>query len=188
MIAIESIKRYHLIDVIIILVFAGIFTALDYLYQHSLNSQLNYILTILTAIFLLGLVVHLIRKAGSATLFFILIGLFSWSSTTLGISGTKRLLALLIAGVIFEVGFLIFKLEAVNMQLDVIISSSIATASIPLSITLLFSPIIATKNLPGLLLFSITGLFLGLIATVVSFLAWRYLRKLQLIQRYEQHH
>ncbi|MAG19911.1 hypothetical protein CL618_00575 [archaeon] len=69
MIAVESFKRFRVIDIVIIAILSGIWFLLS-LGINRLDPQISYIFSLLIIIFLMTFVVYLVRKAGSATLFF----------------------------------------------------------------------------------------------------------------------
>jgi ABC-type thiamin/hydroxymethylpyrimidine transport system permease subunit len=85
-----------------------------------LEPQSSYILSLLVATILMSFTVHLVRKAGSATLFYCIGALLAFSINDLGATGINKLIVLVIAGIIFELIFLIFKLEIKNIPTDII--------------------------------------------------------------------
>lgn len=70
MIAIESFKRFRIIDILAIVVLASLWFLLSFLLNKFLGPQFSYILSLLMATTLMSFTVYLIRKAGSATLFY----------------------------------------------------------------------------------------------------------------------
>ena len=83
MIAVESFKKFRIVDLGIIIVLSGIWFLLS-LVVNLLDPQISYILNLLVLIFLMSFIVYLVRKAGSATLFFLISGLISYGVNDFG--------------------------------------------------------------------------------------------------------
>lgn len=185
MIAIESFKRFKIIDIIAIIILAGLWLLLSFLLDRFLDPQASYILSLLIAVTLMSFTVHLVRKAGSATLFYALGALFTYSINDLGTIGSDKLIVLIIAGIIFELIFLIFKLEVKNIQLDIMAGTAISAASIPITTGLLLSFNVSLSMISSIINLILLSFFVGLIGAVFSFLIWYNLRATKIVLKYE---
>jgi len=185
MIAIESFKKFRAEDVIAILIFACIWWVLSFIFNKFLGSQFSYIFSLLLATTLMSFVVHLVRKAGSATLFYLISGFLTYNINNFGAIGLDKIIIFLIAGLIFELFFIIFKLEFKNVQFDIVIATSFSSMSIPVSIGFLISFGTAVHLLGATINLMILSFLIGLIGSIISFLIWSYLRRTKLILMYE---
>jgi len=188
MIAIESFKMFKLKDIITIALLAGIWFLINSLINKFLGTQTAFIVSMITATTLMSFTVHLVRKAGTATLFYLVGGIFNWKTYCLGIAGFNQLIALSIAGIIFELIFLILKLEIKNIQIDIVLGTAFSAATIPITSTLLTSLIIAKNVLNALINLSLIAFFAGLIGAVLSFIIWYSIRDTEFILKFEYKH
>ena len=188
MIAIESFKKYHLQDIVAITLLALFWAGLSYLFDATLDPQISFLVTLITITILMSFTVHLIRKAGAATLFFGLCAIFTISLTEFGVTGFRKFLALVIAGIVFELAYLILKLELKNIQLDIILGTGLSAAMIPLVMALQLSFTISVEKFIPLLNIIIVSFIVGLIGALISFLIWYKVKSLKPIVRFEYHH
>lgn len=188
MIAIESFKKYHSWDFIAIALFAILWAGLSYIFDAYLNPQLSFLITLFTITLLMSFIVHLVRKAGAATLFYGLCAIFTISLSDFGVTGSRKILALLIAGIIFELAFLILKLELKNIQLDIILGTGLSAAVIPLVMAIQLSWTITVERFVPLLNVILVSFVVGVIGALVSFLIWYKFKSAKSIIRFEYHH
>lgn len=185
MIAIESFKRFKIMDIIAILALAGLWFLLSFLLNKFLGPQFSYIWSLLIATILMSFTVHLVRKAGSATLFYGIGALFTYSINDLGATGLNKLIVLVIAGIIFELIFLIFKIEVKNIQVDIIAGTAISAATIPVTTGLLLSSNVALSMITLLINLILLSFLVGLAGSVISFLIWYKLKTTKMVLRFE---
>lgn len=185
MIAIESIKRFKIIDVTAIVVLACLWLLLSFLVSTFFSPQIIYILSLLIATTLMSLAVHLVRKAGTAILFYSFGALLTNTIYDLGATGINKLIVLVIAGIIFELVFLILKIEVKSVQLDIIISTAISAATIPLTTALLISFNTALNMIIPIINMMLLSLLIGLIGAFVSFLLWYNLKTTKTVLKFE---
>jgi len=184
MIAVESFKKFRIVDLGIIIVLSGIWFLLS-LVVNLLDPQISYILNLLVLIFLMSFIVYLVRKAGSATLFFLISGLISYGVNDFGVTGFSKVLLFVLAGIIFELVFLIFKLEIKNVQVDVVLGSGISSASIPFLMGIMLSSGVVVNMGVAMLNLILLSFFVGVIGSVLSFLLWYKLKTSKMVLKFE---
>ena len=185
MIAIESFKRFKLRDIITILVLAAIWLLISTIIDKLLHPQLTYIISLLIATIFMSFTVHLIRKAGSATIFYGIGGLLTQQLPNLGPLGMQKIYTLILAGIIFEIVFVIFKLEIESIQLDILLGTAISSATIPFTTALLLSTSVASTMLTALINMALVSFLVGIIGAVISFLIWYQLKTSKFVLQYE---
>ncbi|MEK6903447.1 MAG: hypothetical protein AABW64_02260 [Nanoarchaeota archaeon] len=129
--------------------------------------------------------VHLVRKAGSATLFYVIGAIFTYSINDIGHTGISKVITFLIAGILFELIFLIFKLEMKRIQLDIVAATAISAATIPLTTGFLLSFNVTLHMISSIINLMLVSFFVGLAGAVISFLAWHHVRTTKMILKYE---
>jgi ABC-type thiamin/hydroxymethylpyrimidine transport system permease subunit len=184
MIAVESFQRFKIHDGAAILLLAGAWYGVSKL-ASLLSPQSSYLLSLLMVMFLLSFTVHLIRKAGAATLFCLTGALLTFSFNDLGATGIPKLLVFLMAGIVFELGFLLFKLEFKNVQVDILLGTAFAAASIPFTTGMLLSSGVTLTMLTAMLNLILTSFFVGVIGAILSFLLWYHLRTTKWVLKFE---
>jgi len=185
MIAVESFKKFKISDVLIILAFSALLYVLSLVIGRTFSSQGSYILALLITTVLMSFIVHSVRKAGSATLFYFFVGILTFNINNLGVTGLNKLIALLVAGLIFELIFLMFKIEIKNMQIDIIAGTAISTATIPITIGFLLSFNIAINMFVSIINLILLSFLIGIAGSIISFLIWYYLRTRRWILKFE---
>jgi hypothetical protein len=184
MIAVESFKKFKRKDIIAILSLAIVYLAIDSLIK-NFTPQTAYILSLLTLTVLMSSIIHLVRKAGSATLFYLISSILTYQSINLGINGINKIIILTFIGILFELIYLILKLEFKNLQLDIILGTAISTMLLPLIISLSFSVYSTFSLFSQLLNLMLLSFFIGALASVISFLLWYELRTKKFIIKFE---
>ena len=185
MIAVESFKKFRILDIGIIIFIAAIWAVVGYVVNTFFTPQSSFVISLLIATFLMSLTVHLVRKAGSATLFYVIGGFFMWSLNDLGVTHLTKIWVLLIAGVVFELVFVIFKLELKNIQLDIVLGTAFSAASIPFSTAFLLSTGLARSMISSIFNLALLSFIVGFVGAVASFFLWYRLRTNKAVLRYE---
>jgi len=181
MIAIESFKRFRIKDLIIIMSFSVIYLIIDLIISFFNHPQYNYILSFFFFIFILTFLVYLVRRAGTAALFGLTASIFTSTLGNLDITGQNKIIILTLLGILFEIVFLILKLEIKLLPLDVILSVALASAIIPI-----ISIISIKVNSPTILFnLSLLNFFIAISASIISFLLWFKLKTKRLIIEFE---
>lgn len=182
MIAIESFKRFRKIDLLAI--GALVFTWFVITYFISLpNTQLTFMLSLFVTTMFVVFTALFIRKIGAVTLFYLLGALITVPINNLGGLGWNKVIILVIAGIIFELFFLLLKIEIKNISLDVVLGAGFSNASIPFTMLLLIKT--KTALMPYVLNFALMAFIVGVMAAIITFLIWYHIKGLKPIIKFE---
>ena len=91
----------------------------------------------------------------------------------------------LIAGLVFELVFVIFKLELKNIQLDIVLGTGFSAASIPITTAFLLSTNLARSMIVPIFNLSLLSFIVGIVGAIASFFLWYRLRTNRAVLRYE---
>ncbi len=185
MIATESFKRFRAKDLLVIIGLALLWFLLSAILDRNLGPQFSYIFSLALATFLMSFTAHFIRKAGSATLFYVFGGLFAFSINDLGVIGINKVLMLGSAGVVFEIVFLIFKIEVKNIQFDIITGTALSAASIPVTMAFMLSTEVAINMIASFINLTLLSFLVGVAGSVLSFMLWHQMRTTKMVLRFE---
>jgi hypothetical protein len=185
MIAIESFKKMKIADYGAILVLAALAWGITYAAEALFSPQNSYIISLLTLTALMALTVHLVRKAGAATLFYATTGILTYTLNGVGVKGMDKIIVLITAGIIFELVFLILKVEIKNVEIDILLGTALSAAAIPVTTALLLSRNVAANMLTPLINLSLLSFFTGIAGAAIAFLIWYTIRTTKPILAFE---
>ena len=185
MIAIESFRKYKIKDLIAIFILVGIWALFSSIGEKYFGGEYAYYFSLLLASIMVSLGILLMRKFGAAVLIYLMGGIFGYAIPELGVVGLEKIYVLLIAGIIFELAFLILRIELKDIQIDIALGSALSAASIPLSTSILLSWKIALSMLTSMINLVLASFFIGLMGAVISFMLWSKLRNKKFILRFE---
>ena len=185
MIAIESFKKFKIIDITLIISISLVWWLLSFAIEKFIPVQSSYMISLLMATFLMSFAVHLIRKAGTSTLFYLIGSLMLYDVNDIGIDGVNKVIIFLIAGIIFELAFLILKVEIKSIQIDIISATAISSMLIPLLTGLFLSPIVSFNLITPLLNLTLLSLLIGIAGSVLSSIFWHNIKNNKMIIKYE---
>ncbi|MHA1865483.1 MAG: ECF transporter S component [Candidatus Heimdallarchaeaceae archaeon] len=185
MIAIESFRKFKIKDVLMIVSFALIWSLSSYLYNNLFLPQNSYIFSLVLASSFIVFLVLLIRKVGTATLFYVMIGVMTFFMDDLGPKGLNKIIVLFLAGIIFEIFFLIFKLEIHNIPIDIILGIIFSLSTIPLTTILLISTSVTQNQLVQILNMIIISFSAGILGSLISLILWFKLKTTKFILKYQ---
>jgi hypothetical protein len=188
MIAVESFKKFYLKDYIALVILSLIWFGASYLSDVFMGPQESYVLSLLVLMFFMSYAVHLVRKAGSATLFYVLCAALTYGFNDLGITGMNKFYSFLVAGFFFELMFIILKVELHNVQIDIILGTALSAASIPVMTALLLSPTVAISMISSVGNLVLLSFFVGIVGSIISFLIWYRMKTFEWVLRYEYGH
>ena len=183
MIAIESIRRFGFGDVLAILLASGLWVAVMWGLSRVPSLRASYALGLLVTAFLLAFLVLLVRKAFSASLFFI-IGAAVYYFVAPAFTAYEAA-AFIVAGPVFELVFLALKLEIKSIPVDILAGTGLSMASIPLTTALFLSWGTAKLMPTALVNLILTGLLLGIAGALLALLLWHRLKTTKLVMRFE---
>jgi len=184
MFAVESFKKFRWIDIFAILFLAGLWLLLSFLVDYFCDLQTEYIFSLLIISVLLAFTVQLVNKTGTAVIFFGAGSFFTSFLDNIGPVGSDKVLVFLIAAVVFELIFLVLKLEIRNLQFDIILGTALSAAVIPFASALIISTSVALTMLSSLINLVLLSFFIGLIGALIAAFIWYELRATRFFLRY----
>ncbi|MFH1377015.1 MAG: hypothetical protein ABIH25_05255 [Candidatus Woesearchaeota archaeon] len=187
MIAIESFRRFRFKDILAIMILVALWWLLSQITINILafDPQITYIISLIIITLLMSFAVHLVRKAGSATLFYLIGSIITLNVNDIGITGLDKVIVFLFAGIIFELIFLIFKIEIKNIQIDIIAGTAISTAFIPILMVIILSITTALNMSTSAINLILLSFFIGIIGSIISFIIWYNLKTTKLVLKFE---
>tara|TARA_Y100000310_G_scaffold203351_1_gene203578 strand:- start:8782 stop:9339 length:558 start_codon:yes stop_codon:yes gene_type:complete len=182
MMNLESFRSYRKIDLLVIVALAFIWALITWI-TNIPDNQFTFFLSLFITTMFMAFTALLIRKLGAVTLFYLFAALISIPINNLGGLGFYKVPILFIAAIIFELFFLLLKKEIKNIPLDVVLGAAFSNFSIPFTM-LLFIP--ATKELMSFVWnFALIAFILGIMASIMAFLAWYNIKNLKPIIKFE---
>jgi len=182
MIDLESFKRFRIIDILVILIIASIWAVFTWLVNIP-DTTLTFFLSLFVTTMFMVFTSLLIRKFFAVTFFYIIAAIITIQINNLGGLGFYKVPILLVAGLIFEIFFLLLKIKVKNIPLDVVFGAAFSNFSIPFTM-ILFIP--TTRDLmPYVWNFAIIAFIIGIMGSIVSFLIWYNIKSLKPIIKFE---
>ncbi|MDD5133010.1 MAG: hypothetical protein PHD81_03240 [Candidatus Nanoarchaeia archaeon] len=192
MIAIESFKKFKLIDIYVFVILLGLFLFSNFLINWINHPIYSFVFSSLVLVIFMSLSLLIIRKAFSVIIFNFLVGIFSailkTNFSNISLLSNYNFIILILIAIIYELIFLMLKLEFRNVPIDIIIGAAIANSFIPILLSLFFS-LEVTKTM----MFNFVNLFLlyfliGISGSIIAFLIWYELENRKIILKYEFRH
>jgi len=172
MLAYEHFRKFLLKEILLIIAMAGITAAVILLAVTHTRPYLAIIISLAAGVVGMNLVVHALHKSGSALLFYFILALFTLPLDDLGVTGWDKIWVYLLAGVSFELIFMLLKIKIHNIPLDVVIGTSFSTLLI-----VFFSAAVILARIPDqfpldLINLLIVAFFVGLAFSTLAFIFW----------------
>ena len=171
------------------LIFTLFVAAITSLFIYLANYFLPPVPLLIVSLFLLtigmNLCVYMLRRFGIATIFMFFIAMLTFNISELGFYGWNKVLTYVIAIVVFEVIYLIFKIEISSLPLDMIFGTAISLTSIFLISPMLLSQtllLIFTTELINLLIMTFAT---SIISSTIFALIWGKLASTKKIVKFE---
>jgi len=130
MIDLESFKRFRKIDLLVILLLASIWAFITW-FVNIPDTTFTFFLSLFVTTMFMVFISLLIRKFFAVTLFYIIAAIITIQINNLGGLGFHKVPILLVAGLIFEIFFLLLKIKINNIPLDVVFGAAFSNFSIP---------------------------------------------------------
>ena len=184
MMPIESFRRYRKIDLIAILVLAILWAIITSIVNIP-NNQLSFMFVLFITTMFMAFTAFFIRKIGAVSLFYLLGAIITIPFNNLGGLGLYKIPILLMVGIIFELFFLLLKIEIKNIPLDVILGAAFSMASIPWIMFLLLVTEQTKNIMPSVWNFALTAFIIGVMGATVMFLIWYNIKGLKPIIKFE---
>ena len=169
MIALESFQRYRKIDYLAILTLGLIWALLTWLINIP-DTTFTFFASLFVTTMFMAFTALLIRKFGAVTLFYLVGSIITININNISDLGFYKIPILLTAGIIFELFFILLKIEIKNIPLDVVLGAAVSNFSIPFTMALFIG---VTKELmPVVWNFALMLFIIGIMASIVTFLIW----------------
>ncbi len=181
----DNFRKFRKLDIVAIIMLVFLWSIIVYLVNLRDNYSAFMISLFVTAMFI-AFTGFLIRKTGTVILFCLLIALVSVRiNDFLGLEW-NNILALGVAGIVFEAFFLLLSLEIKNIPFDVVLGTGFAVASVPFSMLFLVE-----ERVAGIIYsawnFALTAFIIGIIGAFVIFLVWHHVKNLKPVIKFEYH-
>ncbi len=128
---------------------------------------------------------YLLRKEGLVPLFFVVVGLATRSLDDFGIFGWKKVLVLLLSGLVFDFLALFFHRQSVDRS--PILTVAFSVACIPGLVVLIISSTLTMASLFQISNLVFVSFLVGLLTSVVVSLIWFRIRSLKSVIRLEMY-
>lgn len=187
MIAYEHIQTIKLKEMIFVLIVAALISLLLFISYLIFSPTVSFIFSLAFLVLGMNFCVYLIKKTGIATIFYFLTAIFTSHLNDIGALGGQKIFTFFLAGLIFEVIFIFLKAHLHNIPLDMIIGTSLSTASIALITAFALSEGLASSFPLALINYILMALAVGLAASIIVFLIWHNIEKTKLIIKLESY-
>jgi len=182
MIELESFRSFRKIDLLAIIILALLWAFITWLINIP-DTQFTFFLSLFITTMFMAFTALLIRKLGAVTLFYLLGAVITININNLGGLGYYKIPILFIAGIIFELFFLLLKIKIKNIPLDVVLGAAFSNFSIPFTMLLFIGA--SRELMPFVWNFALIALIIGVMGSVVTFLIWYNIKNSKPIIRFE---
>jgi hypothetical protein len=163
-------------DLIFLGVMSFICALIIYLSSWLTSPSITIIVSIFSIVCLSNLLIYISRKSSMVLLFYVLVSFLTFGLDDFGVTGWRKLMVFLIAGIVFEIIYLTLKLRIHNVSLDMVVGSTLAMMSIPLLVALFISPNLVFTFPEALINLILLGFTFGLISSVITSIVWHFIR------------
>jgi len=165
----SGIKGTHLLQAgILLMVLAALTTFLNALLDEFFPPSAVYALSLLIVAFVMSLLCFLFLKPGGVIIYLLLVAAFSYTTHEFGIIGVSKLMILFVVGVVFELSHLMACRILTHKCASVLISSALATATIPLMTIVMLSTGEGQLLVSAVVNILILGLIAGMCGTLLA--------------------
>jgi hypothetical protein len=182
MIELESFRKFRKIDFVAIIILAVVWAFVTWIINIP-DNQLTFFLSLFATTMFMAFTALLIRKFLAVTLFYLIGAIITIPVNNLGGLGFYKVPVLFIAGIIFELFFILLKTKIKLIPLNIILGAAVSNFSIPFSIALFAGT--TEELMPFVWNFAFTALIIGIMASIVSFLIWYNANGLKPAMRFE---
>ena len=130
MFAIELIQIIRVKQLLFTLFIAAIASLLIYLADYFLPPTPLLIVSLFLLTIGMNLAVYMLKRFGIATIFMFFTAMLTFSLAEVGLYGWNKVLTYVLAAVLFELIYLIFKVEIASLPVDMIVGTTISFTSI----------------------------------------------------------
>ncbi|MFC1754901.1 hypothetical protein ACFL96_16150 [Thermoproteota archaeon] len=174
-------NRYKLTDLKAVFIFAVLLSIIIWAIHLLDHTLLSYILISVFLGAFIALVALSVRKFGSVLVFMLLVSLLSFGADNIGIQGWGKISVFLIAGLLFEIVFLLFRFT--GETISTIISALISFISIPVSIGLILSFDVMKELTNGMMNICLNSSVFGVLGAIIGLVIWAKVKNTMLFVR-----
>jgi hypothetical protein len=172
-IAHEHIMKFRTKEFVVIFIFAIVAFMINYLFSLVFDSSYLFIVGVFVLVLLLDLLVYLYKKSFVAMIFLTSYGVMSFNFLDFGVIGFDKVIGLFLVSIIFELIFLVWKLNVYGIYVDVVLASSVMMLFFPLLNALLVSFDVVYSFPVKLINLMLVSFGSSLLASGVSYIIWR---------------
>ena len=172
MVAYEHFSKFTYKQMFLILFLSLLSSLIIYVGARFSNPSVAILISLACGVIFMNLAVYLIQKSGSALFFYLFLGFFTMGIDDVGITGWEKVIVYLFVGLIFEIMFLLLKLRIHLIPLDIVLGSTISTASIILFGAISLFSGLMTKFPLELVNLILVAAFTGLFSSTLTFIVW----------------
>ena len=185
MFAIELIQIIRVKQLLFTLFIAAIASLLIYLADYFLPPTPLLIVSLFLLTIGMNLAVYMLKRFGIATIFMFFTAMLTFSLAEVGLYGWNKVLTYVLAAVLFELIYLIFKVEIASLPVDMIVGTTISFTSIFLISPMLLSQTILLVFTSELVNILILVFAVSLISSTLFALIWGKLATTKKIVKFE---
>jgi len=185
MFAIELIQVIRIKQLIFTLFVAAIASLFIYLADYFLPPVPLLIVSLFIFTIGMNLTVYMLKKFGVATIFMFITAMLTFDLAELGLYGWNKVITYLIAAIVFEIIYLVFKIELASLPLDVIFGTAISFTGIFLISAMLLSQTIILVFTSALINLLILSFAVSIIFSTIFALIWGKLSSTKKIVKFE---
>ncbi|MBT4805715.1 hypothetical protein HON71_06090 [Candidatus Woesearchaeota archaeon] len=185
MFAIELFQVIRIKQLFFTLFVAAITSLFLYLADYFLPPIPLLIVSLFFLVVGMNLCVYMLKRVGIATIFLFFIAMLTFNIAELGLFGWNKVLTYVIAAIVFELIYLIFKIEVSSLHLDMILGTAISLTSIYLISPILLSQTILLVFNPELINLLIITFAISIISSTIFALIWGKLASTKKIVKFE---
>ncbi len=180
----ESFKKLQQRDWMLLLAAIILWFVVGALMQLFVGPQSSYIVALFVVSLLVALTVYISGRSWIALLFFTVGALVTSGMENMGVTGSEKFIVFLVAGIVFELVFVLLKIEIKNIPLDITMGVAIAAASIPITTGFVLSSQLMVVLLKPMINLALVSFFIGLCGALVALLIWSRVRTTKFTLRF----
>lgn len=182
MIELESFKKFRKIDLIAIIILALLWAFVTWIINLP-DTELTFFLSLFITTMFMTFTALLIRKFFAVTLFYLIGAVITIPINNLGGLGFYKVPILVIAGILFELFFLLLKIKIKKIPIDVVLGAAFSNFSIPFTMLLFLAP--TRELIPFIWNFALMAFIIGVMGSIVTFLIWHNIKGIKPIIKFE---
>lgn len=182
MISPDGFRKLRKIDFAAIIVLTLLWAFITWL-AYIKDNQFTFFLSLFITTMFMVFTAFLIKRAGAATLFCLLGAIITIPINNFGGLGFYKVPIFFIAGIIFELFFLLLKIKIKNIPLNIVLGAAFSNFSIPFTMLLFVEA--SGKLMHFAWNFAFMAFIIGVMASIIAFLIWYNIKDLKQVIKFE---